>query len=79
MSNKKMRIFGEKLSDLAVIDEIFINFENVSGAILSRSSKSKVMGLGLWRDKQDWPLKWLKPVPMMNSFSFQITPLYKQS
>ena len=53
MSNKKMRIFGEKLSDLAVIDEIFINCENVSGPILSRSSKSKVMGLGLWRDKQE--------------------------
>ena len=42
-----VNFIGEKLSDLIIIDEIFTNFENISGAILSRSSKSKVMGLGL--------------------------------
>ena len=74
-----VNFFGEKLSDLIVIDEIFTNFENISGAILSRSSKSKVMGLGPWRGKQDWPLKWLKIVPVMKIFGFQITPSYKQT
>ena len=38
---------SERISDLIVIDEVFTNFEDVSGAILSRSQKSKVMGLGL--------------------------------
>ena len=40
---------GERITDLIVIDEVFTNFEDVSGAILSRSQKSKVMGLGPWR------------------------------
>ena len=40
---------GERITDLIVIDEVFTNFEDVSGAILSCSQKSKVMGLGPWR------------------------------
>ena len=72
-----MNFFGEKLSDLRIIDEIFVNFEAVSGAILSRTDKSKVMGLGTWRGKQDWPLSWMKVVPMIKVFGFQITPVYR--
>ena len=70
---------GEKLSDLLIIDEIFCNFETVSGAILSRTEKSKVMGLGAWQGKQDWPLPWMKVVPMIKMFGFQVTPVYKQT
>ena len=70
---------GEALSDLIVIEEIFSNFEDVSGAILSRSSKSKVMGLGPWRGKQDWPFQWLRVVNMIKMFGFQITPSYNQT
>ena len=65
---------GDKLSDLVIIDEIFSNFEIVSGAILSRTQKSKVMGLGTWQGKQDWALPWMKVVPMIKMFGFQITP-----
>ena len=72
-----VNFFGEKLSDLRIIDEIFVNFEAVSGAILSRTDKSKVMGLGPWRGKQDWPLSWMKVVPMIKVFGFQITPVYR--
>ena len=39
---------GGKISDLNLIEEIFSNFEDISGAILSRSQKSRVMGLGTW-------------------------------
>ena len=39
---------GEKIRDLIVIEEIFSNFEDISGSILSRSQKSRVMGLGTW-------------------------------
>ena len=53
---------SERISDLIVIDEVFTNFEDVSGAILSRSQKSKVMGLGLWKGRQDWPFSWLQVV-----------------
>ena len=68
---------GENLSDLVIIDEIFSNFEVVSGAILSRTKKSKIMGLGTWQGKQDWPLPWLRVVTMIKMFGFQITPIYK--
>ena len=59
---------------------VFItNFEDISGAILSRSEKSKVMDLGPWKGRQDWPLDWLKVVNTMKIFGFQVTPSYKQS
>ena len=74
-----VNFIGERLSDLLVIEEIFSNFEDISGAILSRSEKSKVMGLGAWKGRQDWPLDWLKVVNMMKIFGFQVTPNYKQS
>ena len=70
---------GEKISDLVVIEEIFCNFEDISGAILSRSQKSKVMGLGPWRGRQQWPHDWLKVVNMIKIFRLQITPNYKQT
>ena len=74
-----VNFLGEKLSDILVIDEIFSKFEMISGAILFRSKKSKIMGLGQWRGKQDWPLPWMKVVPMIKMFGFQITPLYRQT
>ena len=70
---------GEHLGDLVVIEEIFSNFEDCSGAILSRSSKSKVMGLGLWRNKEDWPFQWLKVEKMLKIFGFNISPSYKKT
>ena len=68
---------GEREGDLIVIEEVFTRFEDISGAILSRSQKSKVMGLGQWKGRQDWPLDWLKVVNVMKIFGFQITPSYK--
>ena len=74
-----VNFIGERENDLIVIEEIFSNFEDVSGAILSRSEKSKVMGLGPWRGRQVWPMDWLKVVSMMKVFGFQITPSYNQT
>ena len=74
-----MNFLGERISDLIVIDEIFASFEQVSGAILFRSEKSKIMGLGSWKGKQDWPLPWMRVMPMIKMFGFQITPTYKQT
>ena len=55
------------------------DFENISGAILSRSKESKVMGLGSWRGKQVWPLQWLRVVQDIKIFGFQVFPIYKQT
>ena len=39
-----LNFLSESESDLVIIDDIIVKFENISGAILSRSLKSKVMG-----------------------------------
>ena len=37
------------------------------------------MGLGPWKDKQVWPMQWLKVVKLIKIFGFQVPPLYKQT
>ncbi len=39
---------GRDLKDLAIMDTITRDFERASGAILNRSRKSNIMGLGIW-------------------------------
>ena len=58
---------GEDIRDLVKFDEAMHKFEITSGAILSRNKKSKVMGIGRWEGKQDWPeeVKYLKVVTEM--------------
>ena len=41
-------------SEFWAVDEMVCCFEQVSGAILNRSSKSKVMGLGCWKGQTKW-------------------------
>ena len=52
------------ISGLVKFDEVMQKFESTSGAILSRNNKSKVIGVGLWKGKQDWPekVRWMKVV-----------------
>ena len=74
-----LNFLSESESDLILIDEIFVKFEDISGAILSRSMKSKVMGLGPWKNREQWPLQWLQPKNELKIFGFQITPVYKKT
>ena len=74
-----LNFLSEHEPDLIVIENIFTRFENVSGALLSRTLKSKVMGLGPWRNKLDWPLPWLTVTDELKIFGFQITPVYKKT
>ena len=55
--------------------------ESTSEAILSRNKKSKVMGVGQWTGKQDWPeqVKWIKVVTEMKIFGFTICSTYQQT
>ena len=46
---------------------------------MSRTQKSKIMGLGSWRGKVDWPLLWMRVVTMIKIFGFQVTPVYRQT
>ena len=58
-----------------------VKFENTSGAILSRNKKSKVMGIGRWKGKQDWRerVKYMTVVTEMKFVGFTIYSTYPQT
>ena len=66
-------------AEFFIVDEILSRFERTSGAILNRSSKSKVMGLGAWKNRECWPLKWLKVEKRLKIFGFIMAPSYNDT
>ena len=69
------------VNDLVKFDNVMQKFEEISGAILSRTKKSKVMGFGALKNKNDWPeeVKWIKTVVEMKIFGFTVCPAYKDT
>ena len=63
-------------NDFFVVNLIVAKFEKLSGAILNRDTKSKVMGLGSWRGRSLWPLSWLSTVAEMKIFGYILHPCY---
>ena len=55
-----VEILVDKDEDIVLVDEIFKKFELCSGAKLSRSNKSKILGLGIWQNRTNWPFPWLR-------------------
>ena len=68
----------DKLEDFEVVSEVVKKFEVVSGAILSRNKKCKVVGFGDWAGKEDWPISWMKPVKSMKIFGIFISDSYEE-
>ena len=68
----------DKLEDFDIAAGIVKKFESVSGAILSRDKKCKVIGFGNWAGKEDWPLAWLKPVKSLKIFGIFISNSYEE-
>ena len=58
------------VQDLITFNRIMTKFEATSCAILSRNEKSKILGIGSWRNKEDWPLEvsWLKTEKQLKIF-----------
>jgi hypothetical protein len=73
-----VEIMVEKDEDLVMADIIFRKFESFAGAILNRSTKSKIMGLGGFQGRQDWPLPWLKVEISLKIFGVHINPTYQK-
>ena len=73
-----VNITTEKLEDFEVVSKIVKRFEKVSGAILSRNKKCKVIGFGNWADKLDWPLDWIRPVKSERVFGIFICDDYDE-
>ena len=71
-------VFCSSDSDFLAVDKCVARFERVSGAILNRSTKSVVLGLGNWKDRTSWPLPWLKTVSEMKVFGFILHPDYSE-
>ena len=65
-------------NDLLVVDTIFRNFEDLSGAILNRDCKTKIMGLGEWRGKEKWKLDWIKVESSLKIFGITFHPTYDE-
>ena len=59
------------LNDLVIFNQVMLKFEAQSGAILSRDKKTKVMGLGKWQGRENWPreVHWIKTVTHMGGFT----------
>ena len=68
----------EDKNDLILANDIFTQFGSISGVLLNRSHKSKIMGVGEWRCRVQWPLSWLKVEPHLKIFGILIFPTYKQ-
>ena len=67
-------VFTTKLDDMALIDGIFLQYEQLTGMVLSRTQKSKVTGLGKWANKADWPISWLGPENVTRVLGFWLGP-----
>ena len=73
-----VEILIEKEEDLVIADRIFRKFESFAGSILNRSTKSKILGLGGYQGRQNWPLPWLKVEPSLKIFGVHMYPTYKK-
>ena len=67
-----VNVISEDLDDIVVIDEIFKRFELLSGTKLNRNEKCKIMGLGGWASKKDWPLNWIQNVQSIKVFGLTL-------
>ena len=71
-------VFCSSDSDFLAVDNCVARFERLSGALLNRSKKSVVLGLGKWRERTSWPLPWLKTVSETKVFGFILHPDYSE-
>ena len=76
-----IELISGEVQDLVMFNKVMVKYEKQSGAMLSRDRKSKVMGLGLWRGKEDWPreVSWLQTVPQMKVLGLVVSPLYSET
>ena len=66
------------LEDFVKVSEEVAKFEKLSGAILSREKKSKVVGFGKWARRETWPVGWLKPVRYIKIFGVFVCDSYRE-
>ena len=65
--------------DLVTFNLIVKQFEAQSGFLLSRDQKSKVLGLGEWLGREDWPLAWIQSMKELKVLGFIVCPTYQDT
>ena len=73
-----INVVTNNLDDFFAVDEGVRKFESVSGAILSRDKKCQIIGLGLWKSRNSWPLAYLQPVTELKVFGIILTNSFRQ-
>ena len=71
-----INVVTDDLSDFLKLSATVTTFERFSGAILSRNRKCKVLGLGKWSTREDWPLTWLQCVDSVKMFGIFVSNSY---
>ena len=65
-------------SEFLLIEKLVRRFKDISGPILNRDKKTKVLGLGRWKGREDWPLPWLTSVSQLKILGFIFHPDYNE-
>ena len=63
-----LNILSQSDTDLIIVDNAVRMFESVSGAILSRNKKCKVIGFGKWKTRNSWPIPYIETVSELKIF-----------
>ena len=71
-----LNVLTDDPDDFPKLSDTIEKFEGLSGAILSRDSKCKILGLGKWRNRDNWPLPWLQTVQSVKVFGIHISNSY---
>ena len=74
-----MNALSTSEQDLVKLNRLFLRFEAVSGTVLNRSNKSKIMGLGKWSERTVWPLTWLKTEKCLKVFGIIFYPTFSDT
>ena len=75
------QIMSSDPQDLVVFNQVMVKFEAQSGAILSRDKKTKILGLGSWQGRTEWPaeVSWIKSVSQLKVLGFVFCPKYSET
>jgi hypothetical protein len=68
-------VVGEDENDLLIVVAICRQFEAISGAILNRSHKTAILGLGGWAGRKVWLLAWVSVPDQLKTFRVVFTPI----
>jgi len=73
-----LNVMTNKEENLMVVDSAVTKFESIRGAVLSRNRKCEILEFGRWKERNDWPLGYFRPVKETKIFGIIISNTYKQ-